>query len=116
MFRALLIAAFAAAALSAAGAAGPARSGQAGWAITDLESGSNPADFCGTYANAINRHGQIVGGGYVGCDTSSGEDAFIWQNARMTNLGALGKGPDIWTEAVAINDEGWVVGGSDTKN
>jgi probable HAF family extracellular repeat protein len=75
-----------------AGVAASSGSGVAAhWVITDLGPGA---------AVDVNESGQVVGGG-----------AWIWQDAKKTQLGTLG-GPR--TSVLAINDRGQVIGGSTT--
>jgi probable HAF family extracellular repeat protein len=63
-----------------------------------------------TYANAINKRGQVVGYSH----TSGGQlRAFQWQNGVMTDLGTLGGTISL---ARLINNRGQVVGGSNTAS
>jgi probable HAF family extracellular repeat protein len=63
-----------------------------------------------SHAESINASGQVVG--YA--DTPSGHrHAFLYSNGKMTDLGTLG-GSYITSIAHAINDNGQVVGESDT--
>ena len=94
-------------ALSLSAAAGAATHGTAGarhWTITDL--GTFGSRWTSGSAAAINERGQIVGTN----GTADGKQhAFLWQNAKMTDLGTLG-GRD--SGASAINARGQVVGTS----
>lgn len=60
----------------------------------------------GTWAYAVNNLGQVVG-------TSNGRGrAFLWQSGAMTDLNSLIDPSSGWqlTEALDINDNGWIVG------
>ncbi|MDR3436487.1 hypothetical protein, partial [Telmatospirillum sp.] len=57
-------------------------------------------------AKGINNAGQVVGWSMTSSGTS--EHAFLWQNGTMTDLGVLSRGSS--SEALAINDEGQIVG------
>lgn len=54
---------------------------------------------------AINAWGQVTGD----ADTETGRHAFLYSDGKMLDLGDLGGG---WSEGRAINDRGWVAGGS----
>jgi uncharacterized membrane protein len=60
-------------------------------------------------ASAINNHGQIVGGSLL--DDQSAFDAFSLNTQGATNLGTFGGFASL---AYAVNDQGSVVGQSDT--
>ncbi len=62
-----------------------------------------------SYANGINIHDQIVG---MSRPATSGAFAFLYSNGVMTNLGTLGG--TFYSNAVAINDAGQIVGGAQT--
>lgn len=63
----------------------------------------------GTYANAINRRGEVVGGDYF--SFSDGEIfapvAFQYKDGRIEEVGSLG---GYVSDAEGINEEGWIVG------
>jgi probable HAF family extracellular repeat protein len=63
-------------------------------------------------AAAVNKHGVIAGTQNIskGFPSSSErrEHAFVYANGRVTDLGTLGGGR--WSEAIAINDRGQVLG------
>lgn len=59
---------------------------------------------------AISESGRIVGLSRVSVD-SFVSHAFLWENGIMTDLGSLG-GPDTFSEALALNASGTVVGRS----
>jgi probable HAF family extracellular repeat protein len=78
-----------------------------------------------TFPNAWNRHGTVVGTSFAREEVDDYvRHAFVWDNGVMTDLGVLG----IWApgceveracadaEAIAINDEGVVVGWSDDSS
>jgi probable HAF family extracellular repeat protein len=52
-------------------------------------------------ARAINEHGQIVGKN----TKKTGTYAFVWQEGNMHDL--------VGDEAVAVNNNGWIIGRSD---
>ena len=55
---------------------------------------------------AINERGQVVGTS----ETKDGDRAFLWERGKRFDLGRLPGGPNSY--AVAINDQGWIVGAS----
>lgn len=65
-----------------------------------------------SHANDINDAGQVVGWS-SSQDAWTGVRAFIWDEGKMTDLGSLGGD---YTEAYAVNDDGWVVGESKTED
>lgn len=73
------------------------------------------AYVAGSGAVDINERGQVVGSSFSATisygQCGSGRHAFLWQNGRMRDLGTLG-GKLPTSEAVAINDRGWIVGNS----
>jgi probable HAF family extracellular repeat protein len=79
--------------------------------IWDAEHGMQDLGTLGgvrvSFANHINDKGQVVGSSF---DASGHEHAFIWDAKNgMQDLGRL-PGAGGYVEAVAINDEGQVVG------
>src|SRR5215470_14123608 len=107
-----------------AAAAAPAAAATT-YTITDLGSLGGGV----THGLAINASGQVTGdsvssqlvqvpcpvqqyGGQKKCFTHP-DDAFEWSNGTMTDLGTLGGN---FSQGVAINGSGEVVGGSATKN
>jgi probable HAF family extracellular repeat protein len=62
----------------------------------------------GSYANAINNVGQVVGSAQVAGDRAY--HAFLYANGQMTDLGTLG---GTRSEARAINDSGQIAGSAD---
>jgi probable HAF family extracellular repeat protein len=79
--------------------------------VLDLGTLGGPADY--SYAQGINNKGQIVGASDPP-DSTVILRAFLWRDGRMEDLGAL-PGPDnLVSSAAAINDQGDVVGASDT--
>lgn len=65
--------------------------------MTDLDPSGK---FSLSFGNAINDHGQIVGG--------AGGSAFLYSNGQMINIGPLG----VLSMATDINNNGQVIGGS----
>jgi probable HAF family extracellular repeat protein len=63
-------------------------------------------------AAAVNKHGVIAGTQNIRKDFPRSwerrEHAFVYANGRVTDLGTLGEG--LWSEAIAINDHGQVLG------
>ena len=75
--------------------------------LTDLGTLSD-GDY--SRAEGINNQGQVVGTASIGSTESGGAfvlHAFLWQNGKISDLGALG---GAGSEAHAINDKGQVVG------
>ena len=64
-----------------------------------------------TVAVAINDRGQIVGSSAIRNGSNAPRHAFLWQNGTMTDLGTLG---GRYSESMAINGEGQVIGTSAT--
>jgi probable HAF family extracellular repeat protein len=106
-------------------AAAPAAAATATYTVTDLGSLGGGV----THGLAINASGQVTGdsvsstlvqvpcppqkyGGAKKCFTHP-DDAFVWSNGTMTDLGTLGGN---FSQGVAINGSGEVVGESATKN
>lgn len=61
-------------------------------------------------ANGLNNVGQVVGSSQ---DTEGCEQAFVWQNGRMTGLGFLPEGS--YSKAMDINDHGDITGQAQTS-
>jgi probable HAF family extracellular repeat protein len=61
----------------------------------------------------LNRHGVVIGSSELRPGRQGGSHPFIWRDGRMTDLCTLGAAPGF--VAAAINDDGWVVGSSDTE-
>lgn len=84
-------------------------------AMADLGTLSGvPSD--GSWANAINNHGQIVGQAFNAYPFPQGEGggtehAFLYENGGMVDLETLGSG---YVSALGINNVGQIVGGFDT--
>lgn len=70
-----------------------------------------PGMFPGTRARGVNAAGKVVGDSGT---VNSRSHAFIYDGARMTDLGTLPGGTS--SRAVAINDPGQIVGDSDTAS
>src|SRR2546430_6097400 len=84
-----------------------------GGALTDL--GALPGDDSST-ADAVNGSGQVVGSSYSTTSTTSGGHAFIYSGGAMTDLGVLYPSSSCNTsEALAVNDQGLVVGDSSSE-
>ncbi len=85
--------------------------------VTFLGSLANPTDrWQSSWAEGINNKGQIVGWSILPqsiVNSTCDYDAFLWQDGVMTDLGTLG---GACSEAYAINDNGWIVGLSDTAD
>ncbi len=67
-------------------------------------------------ALGIDNKGQVVGSSMTSqpiVNSVAQSDGFVWQNGVMTDLGTLGGQDSI---AYAINDNGWIVGGSGTAD
>ena len=75
--------------------------------MTDVGSLGGPT----TLPGGLNDRGQMVGW----TTTGTTRHAFLWQNGVMTDLGTL-VGPAGQSTASAINNAGWVVGGSSTAS
>jgi probable HAF family extracellular repeat protein len=81
-----------------------------GGALTDL--GALPGDDSSN-ADGVNGSGQVVGSSYSTTSTTSGGHAFIYSGNTMTDLGVLYPSSSCNTsEALAVNDQGLVVGDS----
>jgi probable HAF family extracellular repeat protein len=110
---------------AAAVAAAPASAAATTYTITDLGSLGGGV----THGLAINASGQVTGDSVTSqlvqvpcppqkygqpkkCFTHP-DDAFVWSNGTMTDLGTLGGN---YSQGVAINGSGEVVGGSATKS
>lgn len=70
-------------------------------------------DSEGTFPEAINEHGDVVGWSVVSTDRSVDRHAFIWKNGVILDLDSLGSGT---ATARDINKWGQVVGTSSTLN
>jgi len=77
----------------------------AGGTMSDLGTLGGPSG----YATGINNHGQIVGAD----DTAAaGSRAFLYSGGTLVDLGTLPSSGGLTSNANALNDGGWIVGGS----
>lgn len=100
-----------------------------GWSSTSVSTGSQavlwtngtptaltpPSMFSGTEATAINNEGVVVGRQNISDFNNTGSYAFLWQNGVFTRLPILtlqaaGGNPIYSSTALAINDNGQIVG------
>jgi probable HAF family extracellular repeat protein len=82
--------------------------------------GNLPGGY-GSIGLGINDRDQVVGEALGNALSISNDDAFLWQDGQMTDLGTLGNlaaegGASGWSAAYAINNRGQVVGAASTSS
>jgi len=77
----------------------------AGGTMVDLGTLGGPSG----HAISINNQGQIVG---VGDTATTGTRAFLYSGGTMVDLGTLPSSGEFTSNANALNDKGWIAGGS----